>query len=277
MHDTTDNTDSSFEYQVYAVYVHPNYVNNNPFNTDYLALWNDIAILELEDRIPDNPAVATLATTNPAAGDSAHTIGWGLNENGVAQNMLQYIAGNIAVEYSGQHPSHIEFDGDGNTAVCSGDSGTSLYDDEDVLVGVTSYGYADNNNECDSTRNSGFASVAYSLEFICTNTWNEAVTTEGECNYDLSYISRTPIFLLGASPHPPPPPPPMLPVPPTPPPSPSMPPVPPYDPPFPPSPAGPPATPSSSTDYTLYYIIAAVAVAAVLLVGGFIICYLRTK
>jgi len=299
-HDATDHTDpSAQDYQVYAVYVHPNYRHYNPFNPDYLALWNDIAILELKNRIPGNPAVATLGTSNPVTGQNAHTIGWGLDENNQPQDLLQYISGTIQF-YSGQHASQIEFNGDGDTSVCSGDSGTSLYDDNDVLIGVTSYGYVDSENDCDSTRNSGFSSIAYNLEFICTNTWNEAMTTNGQCNYDTSTITRTPIFLISASPHPPPPPPyspptnpypnpppPVFPPPLSPPSPPTLPPSPPSPllppspfppPPLLPPPPLPPSSPSSGVDsYAIYFIIAAAVGFVLLVVGVCVFFYLHAK
>ncbi len=275
-HDSTNHADPlAKDYQVYAIYIHP----------EYISLDNDIAILELKNRIPGNPITATLAVNDPLFGQSAHTIGWGITETGSATNILKYISGTIKLRpYFGLHPSQIEFDGDGDTSVCSGDSGTSLYDDENVLIGVTSYVYTNPDNSCDNTYNSGFSSIAYNIEFICTNTWNEATTTDGQCNYDTSAIERTAIFLLDSSPHPPPPPPHSPPINPYPylppnfPPSPFPPPLPLPPPPQLPPPPLPPNYPPSATDsYAIYFIIAAAGGAALLLVGICVFLYLRTK
>ena len=173
---------SLIDYVVKDYIIHPEYNGND--------ITSDIAVLELDHDITEHAKKAVLSINKPSVDESAHTVGWGVigyfDGDGYLPAHLQYTNGVIAstshCEQSVQRPGVVCFDPREESTTCSGDSGTGLYNDEDTLIGVTSFGYNYIvNNQCADTAPSGFARTDYFIDFICNNTDSSVEYTGGTC------------------------------------------------------------------------------------------------
>ncbi len=170
------------DYVVKDYIIHPEYNEND--------ITSDIAVLELDHDITEYVKKARLSTSEPTVGESAHTVGWGVigyfDGDGYLSTHLQYTTGIVTstlyCEKYVDRPGVVCFDPQEGSTTCSGDSGTGLYNDEDMLIGVTSFGYTYNfNNQCANTEPSGFARTDYFINFICNNTDSSVGYTGGTC------------------------------------------------------------------------------------------------
>ena len=189
--DVTFNVGSSIQddpalvdYSVSNIVIHPEY----SFPT------NDIAILE---STTDNIFIVGFAQVNTEVipvGSSAHTIGWGhITPSGTTASQLQYISGAIENLLScGTVIQSLYCFWSGPTStVCRGDSGSGLYSDDNILIGVTSFTYVDENDECIIGGRDGFARSDYHTQFICDATNNEAVLSGSQC-IQISLLNQPP-------------------------------------------------------------------------------------
>lgn len=172
---TYQDADGLYDYQVKKYTMHPQYAF--PFN--------DIAVIETVNELTHYTA-ATLRSNETPLGSIAHTVGWGhFDHTETAPSHLQYADGIIsqpgwcATEFDGI----ICFYSGTDSTACRGDSGTGLYDDDDNLIGVTSYTFVDSNDDCIVGSDDGFANVQYYTTFICDTTNDEAMFMNDACDF----------------------------------------------------------------------------------------------
>ena len=173
---------SLIDYVVKDYIIHPDYNEND--------ITSDIAVLELDHDITEHAKKAVLSVNEPAVYEPAHTVGWGVigyfDGDGYLPAHLQYTTGVITstlqCEKYVQRPGVVCFDPRKGNTTCSGDSGTGLYNDEDTLIGVTSFGYTYMfNGQCAHTEPSGFARTDYFIDFICNSTDSSVEYIGGTC------------------------------------------------------------------------------------------------
>ena len=177
---TKINNPDHVDYVIYNYNIHPNY-------DESLVGVNDIAILELSMDVRDIVSPINISRSQ-GIGSLVHTVGWGISsyiENiGITPDHLQYINGIIVSNTRcGDITGIVCFDSGTSSSICNGDSGTGLYDDNDNIIGITSYGYS-NNNKCALDQPGGFTDIAYFTEFICNNT-DSSVTIMGRSCDDI--------------------------------------------------------------------------------------------
>ncbi|AHA54242.1 putative serine protease [Emiliania huxleyi virus 18] len=173
---------SLIDYIIKDYIIHPDY---NEYD-----ITSDIAILELERDISERVKKTVISINEPDVGESAHTIGWGVigyfEGDGFLPEHLQYTTGVIMSTYHCEkfvrRPGVVCFDPREGSTTCSGDSGTGLYNDDDILIGVTSFGYSNRNTgECMEEAPSGFARTDHFIDFICNYTDSSVEYTGGSC------------------------------------------------------------------------------------------------
>ncbi len=170
------------DYTVKDYIIHPDYNDND--------ITSDIAVLELDHDITEYVKKAVISINKPAVDESAHTVGWGVigyfDGDGYLSTHLQYTTGVITrtvhCEKYVNRPGAVCFDPLEGSTTCSGDSGTGLYNDNDILIGVTSFGYTNRfTGECMHEEPSGFARTDYFIDFICNNTDSSVEYIGGTC------------------------------------------------------------------------------------------------
>lgn len=140
-----------------------------------LGIINDIALLQLTNEINFNTNTnsITLAKKTPSIGTEAIAVGWGLNENNVIPNQLQYLRArtvsklrcfirNFPILPSGSQICAIA--DDRNAGICNGDSGSALIY-RNTLIGIVSWG----TGGCANGRPDGYTSVAGYRYWILDN------------------------------------------------------------------------------------------------------------
>ena len=164
--------------------LHDYTVKTYTINPHYEFPYNDIAVIETQSDLT-HYSIATIRVSNVPIGSIAHTVGWGHYDNTeTVPSHLQYTDGIIS------HPSLCQTSFDGiicfysgvSSTVCRGDSGTGLYDNDDNLIGITSYTFVDANNDCLIGSEDGFSDATYYITFICDTTNNEANFVNNQCN-----------------------------------------------------------------------------------------------
>ena len=173
--------DSLVDYTVKRYVIHPEY--------DEAKITSDIAILELDRDVASFAKKAILSNTQPAIGTDVHTVGWGVvvydgENNGYLSAKLQYTNGVVTSPLNRQihetRPGVVCMDPREESTTCNGDSGTGLYNDDEMLIGVTSFGY-NLFDRCSHNYPSGFARIDYFIDFICNNTDSSVQYTNGNC------------------------------------------------------------------------------------------------
>lgn len=172
---------------------------------EYNYLNNDIAVIKISetDIVP-----APLPRSDTNTDTSAHSIGLGYidNEN-TTPTELQYHDVTVISKnscYITFVPGILCIFTDNDSTICSGDSGSGLYNDEGDVIGVTSFTFTTDDINCVTGLPDGASNVFYHMDFICKAT-----------NYEVNGCVI---------------PPPLIPLPPLPPPSPPSPPPPPAPP-----------------------------------------------
>lgn len=151
--------------------LHPNFQQTSRY------IVNDVALIKLTSAINYNVNMRALdlASSTPGAGARATVIGWGLNENGVIPNRLQYLPVNIVslqtcaarnypVVPSGPQVCAVAVTR--TSGVCNGDSGSALIYGN-TQIGIVSWG----TGGCANGRPTGYTSVAGFRSWIL-NTMN---------------------------------------------------------------------------------------------------------
>ena len=173
--------DALVDYTVKHYVIHPDY--------DETKITSDIAILELDRDVTSLAKKAILSTTQPVVGVGVHTVGWGViayggYNNGYLSAKLQYTNGVVTSPLNCQinevRPGIVCMDPREDSTTCNGDSGTGLYNDDETLIGVTSFGY-NLFDKCSHYYPSGFARIDYFIDFICNSTDSSVQYTNGNC------------------------------------------------------------------------------------------------
>ncbi|AEP15798.1 hypothetical protein EPVG_00442 [Emiliania huxleyi virus 201] len=173
--------DALVDYTVKQYVIHPEY--------DETKITSDIAILELDRDVTSLAKKAILSTTQPTVGIDVHTVGWGViaydgENNGYLSAKLQYTNGVVTSPLNCQihedRPGIVCMDPREDSTTCNGDSGTGLYNNDEALIGVTSFGY-NLFDQCSHYYPSGFARIDYFIDFICSNTDSSVQYTNGSC------------------------------------------------------------------------------------------------
>lgn len=159
-------------YNVSNIIIHENY------GSGLFHIRNDIALIKLTTSITfnTNTGPIPLATSTPRSGTRATAIGWGLNEEGVIPNQLQFVnvttvsfiscvIRNFPLLPLG--PQICAVADTNGAGICNGDSGSALIY-RNTLIGIVSWG----TGGCANGRPDGYVNVAGYRRWILNNMSN---------------------------------------------------------------------------------------------------------